>query len=68
MAKCDVELKSEKVGRALKVKPFLSNLSQFSEQLSDWNVNVWMLLVDRTMIHRNSSITFRFYNGSEVGT
>ena len=61
-----LELKSEKIGRALKMKTFLSNLTQSSEKLSDWNVNVWMLMVERAIIHRDSSITFVIYNGSEV--
>lgn len=61
-----LKLRSEKQGQSLKMKSFLSSLNQADNHLNDWNANIWMLLVDSALIHRDSGITFRFKNGEEL--
>jgi len=61
-----IRFRSEKQGQALKMKSFISNLSQSEDTLSEWNERVWMLLVESAIVHRNSNITFRFQNGEET--
>jgi len=63
-----LKLRSEKHGQSLKMKSFVSNLNQVTKHLDSWNENVWMLLVDSAVVHRDSSITFKFHNGCEVKT
>lgn len=58
--------RNNKKAQALVMKCFLSNLKHIDEKLSDWNEHVWMLLVENAMVHRDSSITFKFHNGNEV--
>ncbi|MDY0364116.1 MAG: hypothetical protein RBR27_05290 [Bacilli bacterium] len=45
------------------MKTFLSNLTHSEDKLIDWNKNVWMLMVESALIHRDSSIKFSFHNG-----
>jgi len=61
-----IRLRSEKQGQALKMKSFITNLNQAEDTLSEWNERVWMLLVESAIVHRDSSITFKFLNGEEV--
>ncbi|MGD9760848.1 MAG: recombinase family protein [Candidatus Izemoplasmatales bacterium] len=61
-----LRLRSERQGQALKMKSFVSSLKQTDNHLNDWNANIWMLLVDSAIVHRNSNITFKFMNGEEL--
>lgn len=61
-----LRLRSEKQGQALKMKSFVSSLNEADNHLNDWNANIWMLLIDSAVIHRDSSITFKFHNGNEI--
>jgi len=61
-----LRLRSERQGQALKIKSFVSSLKQTDNHLNDWNANIWMLLVDSAIVHRNSNITFKFMNGEEL--
>ncbi len=60
-----IRLRSDKQGQSLKMKSFNANLSQSENILSDWNERIWMLLVDSAVVHRDSSITFKFHNGEK---
>lgn len=48
------------------MKSFLTNLDQIGDALVDWNEHVWMLMIESAVVHRDSSITFRFHNGKEI--
>ena len=63
-----IESRSNKKTQALNMKSFISNLKQIEDKLSDWNENVWMLLVNSAVVHRDKSITFKFHNNNEVKT
>ena len=34
--------------------------------LSEWNDTLWTVMVEKAIVHRNSEITFVFYNGTKV--
>lgn len=36
------------------------------DKLSEWNENLWMLLVKSAVVHRDKSITFKLNNGNEI--
>ncbi len=57
--------RNDKQGQALRMKAFIASISESEDELSDWNERIWMLLVDRATVHRDSSITFMFHNGVE---
>lgn len=48
------------------MKSFLGNLNQLGDELADWNENVWMLMIESAVVHRDKSISFKFLNGKEV--
>jgi len=60
--------RNEKEGQALIMKAFIKNLSESEDELDEWNERIWMLLVERATVHRDSSITFRFHNGNQIKT
>jgi len=61
-----LKAKSLKENQAIKIKAFINNLSQSDDKLDEWNEHVWMTLVERAVVHRDSSITFKLNNGEEV--
>lgn len=61
-----IKTRSNKLAQALKMKAFLSNLNQVDDELSDWNENLWILLVKSAVMHRDESITFKLNNGKEI--
>lgn len=58
-----LKLRNEKQGQAIRMKVFITSLSESEDQLSDWNERIWMLLIESATVHRDSSITFKFHNG-----
>ena len=34
--------------------------------LTEWKDTIWAVMVEKVIVHRDKSITFVFYNGSEV--
>ena len=34
--------------------------------LTEWNDTIWSVMIGKAIVHRDKSITFVFYNGSEV--
>jgi site-specific DNA recombinase len=60
-----LRIRSDKKGQALKMKSFLTNLTQAEDELEEWNENIWMLMIDKAVVHRDSSITFKFHNDYE---
>jgi predicted nucleic acid-binding Zn-ribbon protein len=60
--------RNEKQGKAIRMKSFIKNLSESEDKLNEWNERIWMLLVDGATVHRDSSITFKLYNGIDIKT
>jgi DNA invertase Pin-like site-specific DNA recombinase len=60
--------RNEKQGQALRMKAFIASLSESEDKLDEWNERIWMLLVDGATVHRDSSITFKLYNGIDIKT
>lgn len=55
-----MEQKDKSIGllmRALKKQPVV---------LDEWDDTIWIVMVENATVHRDGSITFRFYNGAEV--
>lgn len=55
-----------KKSQTLSLKSFISNLKRVDDRLSEWNEDVWMLLVKFAVVHRDTSITFKLINGKEI--
>lgn len=61
-----ITTRSNKLAQAINMKSFLANLNQIDDELVDWNENVWMLMIESAVVHKDSSITFKFHNGNEI--
>ena len=47
---------------AIKMNLFRDSISKFESKLSDWNEQLWMLLVENATIHNDNSIEFKLNN------
>ncbi len=55
-----------KQGQALNLRAFLKTLESASSVLAEWDDEGWMVMDESAMIHRDKSITFKFFNGKEI--
>jgi len=61
-----INKKISKQEQALKMKVYLNNIIQSEDELDNWNERIWMLMVKNAVVHRNSSITYKYKNNEEV--
>jgi site-specific DNA recombinase len=54
--------KNYRNNQAIKMNLFKERIRKSESKLSDWNEQIWMLLIDSGIAHRDSRITFRFMN------
>ena len=45
---------------------YIRTLKKQPAVLSEWNDTLWTVMVEKAIVHRNSEITFAFYNGTKV--
>ena len=45
---------------------YIRTLKKQPTVLSEWNDTLWTVMVEKAIVHRNSEITFAFYNGTKV--
>ena len=62
-----IKARNNKKVQALNFKAFISNLKRIDDKLTEWNEQIWMLLVKSAVVHKDKSITFKFNNGKEIG-
>jgi len=60
--------KKLKQGQKLTMQSFIINLEKSEDELTYWNERIWMLMIESTTVHRDSSITFKFTNGIKINT
>ena len=58
--------KAHKQGQGIKLKSFLESLKQKECIIDQWDEELWMIMVEKATVHRDKSITFKFYNGKET--
>jgi hypothetical protein len=58
--------KDTKLGKKKIMERFITNLNKSENKLNDWNIRIWMLMVESATVHRYSSITFKFRNGVSI--
>src|SRR5690606_22127268 len=52
---------------AIKMNLFRDNISKFESKLSDWNEQLWMLLVEESTIYNDKSIHFKINDRGLIG-
>lgn len=45
---------------------FIRTLKKQPEVLDEWNDTIWTVMVEKAIIHKDSKITFVFYNGTKI--
>jgi predicted nuclease with TOPRIM domain len=60
--------KESKLGQKKTMQTFINNLIESEDELADWNERIWMLMVESAVVHRDSSITFKFQSGVTIKT
>lgn len=63
------KLQSAKTSRCRQDKRialFIRTLNKQPLLLDEWDDTIWTVMVEKAIIHRNSEITFVFYNGTEI--
>ena len=58
--------KEIKKGKKEKMSAILENFKQCPTKLLRWNKETWMRMVEIATVHRDKTITFKFYSGQEV--
>lgn len=55
-----------KLGQSTKLEAFLKEMETAETIIDTWNEKLWMIMVEGAMVHKDKSITFKFYNGKEI--
>ncbi len=58
--------KNKKDSQAVKMESFLSVMYKSEDRIDEWNKYIWMLMVENAIVHKDSSITFKLFNGLEI--
>lgn len=45
---------------------FIRTLKKQPDILEEWDDTIWTMMVEKAVVHRDKSITFVFYNGTEI--
>lgn len=46
------------------LKGFLNNLKEQKDTITEWDDNLWNMMIEKAVVHRDGRITFVFYNGA----
>ncbi len=57
---------NRKKTQALRMESFVSVMYKSEDRIDEWNKHIWMLMVENAVVHRDSTITFKLYNGLEI--
>ena len=58
--------KSDRLAKAKSIELFIESIKDKPDVIDSWNSDLWILLVDKAIVHHNKSITFVFKNMKEV--
>ena len=60
------EERMSKLARAKRIDLFIKTLKKQKLILEEWDKDIWVLLVEKAVVHRNGSITFEFKCGRTI--
>ena len=63
------ELNDEKQirkGKLLELNSYLASFKEAGKIITDWDDNLWMTVLDKAIVNRDRSITFKFIVGIDV--
>jgi DNA invertase Pin-like site-specific DNA recombinase len=50
----------------IKMKAYLEEIKKADNYLPEWSNNVWMIMVEKAIVNRDKTITFKFTSGTEI--
>jgi len=45
---------------------FIRTLKKQPKVIESWDATIWTVMIEKAIIHKNGSIKFVFYNGTEI--
>ena len=58
--------RAHKEQRIKQMSLFIRTLKKQPEILDSWNDTIWMVMVEKAIVHRDGQVTFVFYNGTKI--
>ena len=59
-------LRQEKLSKAKAIDRFMTTVSKREDLLTEFDNRLWMSLVDYAEVHRDGTLTFHFFDGTEI--
>ena len=60
------EVRAYKNSQALKMAVFIAKIENVERTISTWDSDIWNVLVESGVVHRDGTITFKFKSGREA--
>jgi predicted nucleic acid-binding Zn-ribbon protein len=61
-----LEKRAYKQAQEIKMKAYLEEIKKADNYLPEWSNDIWMLMVEKAIVNRDKTITFKFTSGTEV--
>jgi len=61
-----LEKRAFKQAQQIKMKSYLEEIKKADNYLPEWSNDIWMLMVEKAIVNRDKTITFKFTSGTEV--
>lgn len=58
--------RAERLAAAKAVERFMTVLNERENPLAEFDHRLWITTVDCATVHRDGTVTFRFYDGTEI--
>ena len=61
-----LENRAYKKAQEIKMKAYLEKIKKADNYLPEWSNDVWMIMVEKAIVNRDKTITFKFTSGTEI--
>jgi len=61
-----LEKRAYKQSQEIKMKAYLEEIKKADNYLPEWSNDLWMLMVEKAIVNKDKTITFKFTSGTEV--
>jgi len=61
-----LEKRAYKQSQEIKMKAYLEEIKKADNYLPEWSNDVWMLMVEKAIVNKDKTITFKFTSGTEI--
>jgi hypothetical protein len=61
-----LEKRAYKQAQEIKMKAYLEEIKKADNYLPEWSNDVWMVMVEKAIVNRDKTITFKFTSGTEI--